>query len=80
MSTTQERVIKVLTDHLGTLHPIKLTDAIVDDLDADSLDTIEIVMFIEEEFDIQVDEQELIDKCNSFNVQNIIDLVDELVK
>ena len=54
MSDTLERVRKIVIDHLDA-DPDKVTEkaSFIDDLGADSLDNVELVMAFEEEFDIQ---------------------------
>ena len=51
MSEVQEKVKKIIVDHLG-VDAAKVTDeaSFIDDLGADSLDTVELVMAFEEEF------------------------------
>ena len=51
MGDIAERVKKIVMDHLG-VDEAKVTDnaSFIDDLDADSLDTVELVMAFEEEF------------------------------
>ena len=49
-----ERVNAILKDQLYLSEPIKPTDTLADDLGADSLDIVEIVMALEEEFDIEI--------------------------
>ena len=51
MSDIAERVKKIVIEHLG-VEPSKVTDSssFIDDLGADSLDTVELVMAFEEEF------------------------------
>ena len=55
MSDTAERVKKIVIDHLG-VDAEKVTEgaSFIDDLGADSLDTVELVMAFEEEFDIEI--------------------------
>ena len=55
MSTIQERVIKVVVEQLGVSEDQVTPEAsFVDDLGADSLDTVELVMAPEEEFDAEI--------------------------
>ena len=55
MSTIEERVKKVVADQLGCdLDLVKPEASFVDDLGADSLDTVELVMALEEEFDAEI--------------------------
>ena len=55
MSEIAERVKKIVVEHLG-VEAEKVTDAasFIDDLGADSLDTVELVMAFEEEFGIEI--------------------------
>lgn len=55
MSDTADRVKKIVVEHLG-VEEAKVTDnaSFIDDLGADSLDTVELVMAFEEEFDIEI--------------------------
>lgn len=53
--STQETILKIISEQLGVVtSEIQLTSDIVEDLGADSLDGIELIMTIEEEFDIQI--------------------------
>ena len=62
MSDIQERVKKIIIEQLGVKEEeVKHEASFVDDLGADSLDTVELVMALEEEFDITVEEEELSD-------------------
>ena len=55
MSDISERVKKIVVEHLG-VEAAKVVDSasFVDDLGADSLDTVELVMAFEEEFSIEL--------------------------
>ncbi|MBV8978261.1 MAG: acyl carrier protein [Alphaproteobacteria bacterium] len=55
MSDTAERVKKIVVDHLN-VDAEKVTDnaSFIEDLGADSLDTVELVMAFEEEFGIEI--------------------------
>jgi acyl carrier protein len=55
MSDIGERVKKIVVEHLG-VEPDKVTDqaSFIDDLGADSLDTVELVMAFEEEFGCEI--------------------------
>lgn len=57
MSDIVERVKKIVVDQLGVKEEEVTTGAsFVDDLGADSLDTVELVMALEEEFEMSVPE------------------------
>ena len=55
MSEVQEQVKKIVVDHLG-IEESKVTPEakFIDDLGADSLDTVELVMAFEEKFGIEI--------------------------
>ena len=55
MSETADRVKKIVVEHLG-VEAEKVTEeaSFIDDLGADSLDIVELVMAFEEEFDIEI--------------------------
>ena len=58
MNTT-ERVQKIVCEQLGvSVEEVKLETAFIDDLGADSLDTVELVMAFEEEFKIEISDEE----------------------
>jgi len=55
MSDTAERVKKIVVEHLGVEEDKVVENAsFIDDLGADSLDTVELVMAFEEEFGIEI--------------------------
>lgn len=59
MSTIEERVKKVVIEQLGVSEDqVTLGASFVDDLGADSLDTVELVMALEEEFDAEIPDEE----------------------
>lgn len=60
MSTVEERVKKVIMEQLGVEEAVlKNNDAsFVDDLGADSLDTVELVMALEEEFETEIPDED----------------------
>jgi len=63
MSSVEDRVKKIVAEQLSTSEDqITNTSSFVDDLGADSLDTVELVMALEEEFDLEIpdDKAELI--------------------
>ena len=59
MSEVREKVKKIIVDHLG-VDAAKVTDeaSLIDDLGADSLDTVELVMAFEEEFGSEISDSE----------------------
>lgn len=59
MSETADRVKKIVVEHLG-IDADKVTDdaSFFDDLGADSLDVVELVMAFEEEFGVEIPEDD----------------------
>ena len=59
MSTIEERVKKIVVEQLGVKEEEATNNAsFVDDLGADSLDTVELVMAFEEEFGVEVPDED----------------------
>ena len=59
MSNIEERVKKIIVEQLGVKEEeVKAEASFVDDLGADSLDTVELVMALEEEFDTEIPDEE----------------------
>jgi len=59
MSKVEERVKKIVVEQLGVKEEEVTSEAsFVDDLGADSLDTVELVMALEEEFKIEIPDEE----------------------
>jgi len=59
MSSIEDRVKKIVVEQLGVEDSQVTPDAsFVDDLGADSLDTVELVMALEEEFDCEIPDEE----------------------
>jgi acyl carrier protein len=57
MSTIEERVKGVVVEQLGvSIDDVTNKASFVDDLGADSLDTVELVMALEEEFDTEIED------------------------
>jgi acyl carrier protein len=73
MSTIEERVKKIVVEQLGVKEEEVVPAAsFVDDLGADSLDTVELVMALEEEFETEIPDEEA-EKITT--VQQAIDYV-----
>ena len=71
-----QRIIDILTESLEISTSQIIPEAhIIDDLGADSLDIIEIVMRLEEVFDIQIEDEEA---DQILTVQNIINYIESL--
>ena len=59
MSNIEERVKKIIVEQLGVDEAeVKNEASFVDDLGADSLDTVELVMALEEEFETEIPDEE----------------------
>ena len=59
MSSVEERVKKIVVEQLGVNeNEVTNESSFVDDLGADSLDTVELVMALEEEFDCEISDEE----------------------
>lgn len=59
MSDIEERVKKIVVEQLGVdAAEVKNTSSFIDDLGADSLDTVELVMALEEEFGAEIPDEE----------------------
>ena len=58
MSEIQDQVKKIVVDHLGIDEAKVVPEAkFIDDLGADSLDTVELVMAFEEAFDVEIPDE-----------------------
>jgi acyl carrier protein len=59
MSSIEERVRKIVVEQLGVKEEeVNLDASFVDDLGADSLDTVELVMALEEEFETEIPDED----------------------
>jgi acyl carrier protein len=59
MSSVEERVTKIVAEQLGVNEgEVTKASSFVNDLGADSLDTVELVMALEEEFDCEIPDEE----------------------
>ena len=78
MTDTADRVKKIVAEHLG-VEETKVTDNanFIDDLGADSLDTVELVMAFEEEFDIEIPD-DAAEKIKT--VKNAVDYIDSQIQ
>ena len=75
MSNIEERVKSIVVKQLGVKEEeIKNESKFIDDLGADSLDTVELVMGLEEEFDTEIPDEEA-EKITT--VQQAIDYVNK---
>lgn len=78
MSDIEQRVKKIVAEQLGTKEAdVKNTSSFIDDLGADSLDTVELVMALEEEFDCEIPDEEA-EKITT--VQQAVDYINKNLK
>ena len=73
MSDIEQRVKKIVAEQLGVSETdVKSESSFVDDLGADSLDTVELVMALEEEFETEIPDEQA-EKIT--NVQQAVDYI-----
>jgi acyl carrier protein len=78
MNNIEQRVRKIVAEQLGVKEEdIKNDSSFVDDLGADSLDTVELVMALEEEFECEIPDEEA-EKITT--VQQAIDYINNNMK
>ena len=71
--SVEEKVIEIIIDQLGVDEKqVNPEASFIDDLGADSLDTVELVMALEEEFDIEIPDE---DAEKIATVQNAVDYI-----
>ncbi|HEX9778927.1 MAG TPA: acyl carrier protein [Geopsychrobacteraceae bacterium] len=75
MASIEERVKQIVAEQLGVdEEQVTSGAAFMDDLGADSLDTVELVMALEEEFDIEISDED------AEKIQKVQDAVDYISK
>ena len=75
MSDVAERVKKIVVNYLGVEEEkVKEDASFIDDLGADSLDTVELVMAFEEEFGVEIPDEA------AEHIQTVGDAIDHLDK
>ncbi len=75
MASIDERVKQIVAEQLGVDEDQVTTEAsFMDDLGADSLDTVELVMALEEEFDVEISDED------AEKIQTVKDAVDYISK
>ena len=78
MSNIEQRVKKIVSEQLGVKEEeIQNSSSFVDDLGADSLDTVELVMALEEAFECEIPDE---DAEKITTVQQAIDFVNSHLK
>ena len=78
MGEIKNRIVEIIANQLG-IEQEDVTDnaSVVDDLGADSLDVVELVMALEEEFDLEIPDEEA-EKIT--NVRNIFDYMESALQ
>ncbi len=77
MATNEERLIEIIAHQLGVdAKNVTPDSSFMEDLGADSLDTVELVMALEEEFDLEIPDSDA-EKIQT--VQDALDYLDEHV-
>ena len=75
MSDIEQRVKKIVSEQLGAdAAAVKNESSFIDDLGAESLDTVELVMALEEEFDTEIPDE---DAEKITTVQQAIDYINK---
>ena len=75
MEEIQATVVKIISEQLGKDESeISMSSNFIEDLDADSLDTVELVMALEEEFEVDIPD-EAAEKITT--VQSAVDFITE---
>ena len=75
MEEIQVKVVQIISEQLGKDESeIKMSSHFIEDLDADSLDTVELVMALEEEFEVDIPD-EAAEKITT--VQSAVDFIAE---
>jgi len=78
MENIEQRVKKIVAEQLGVNESeVKIESSFVDDLGADSLDTVELVMALEEEFECEIPDEEA-EKITT--VQQAVDYINAHLK
>ena len=71
--SVEEKIIEIIIDQLGVDEKqVNSKASFIDDLGADSLDTVELVMALEEEFDIEIPDE---DAEKIATVKNAVDYI-----
>lgn len=78
MSTVEDRVVNIIAQQLGVdRENVKPDSSFIDDLGADSLDTVELIMALEEEFDAEIPDS---DAEKMTTVKETIDYIEKNAK
>ncbi|MCG6919423.1 MAG: acyl carrier protein [Deltaproteobacteria bacterium] len=74
----RKRIVQIIAKQLGIEEgDVSAQSSVVEDLGADSLDVVELIMALEEEFDLEIPDTEA-EKI--INVQNIIDYMENALQ
>ena len=74
--SVEEKVKEIIVDQLGVNeNQVTARASFIEDLGADSLDTVELVMALEEEFDVEISDE---DAEKIYRVQDAIDYINNI--
>lgn len=77
-SEIESRTIRAIAEQMGAkLEEVTINTHLSDDLGADSLDQIEIVMALEEEFEIEIPDADFDTEADSWTVAKVCDVVEK---
>jgi acyl carrier protein len=77
MKTLEQRVIHVIADQLGLNESEITVDSTTKALDMDSLDNVEVIMGLEDEFEIEIPDE----RCEEWlRVKDVVDCLKEISK
>lgn len=76
MINTKDQIIKIIKEVLK-IDEVQLEQNIVDDLHMDSLDIVEMIVLIEDAFDIEITDGSI---PKMITVKDVIDIVEEIIK
>lgn len=78
--TNEQRIIEIIKEVTG-IETIKISDNFRDDLGCDSLDAIEIVMEIEEQFEISVTDDDAFGLVDSYQtIGELVELIEKYLE
>ncbi|XBC38515.1 MAG: acyl carrier protein [Buchnera aphidicola (Melaphis rhois)] len=73
MKNLEKRVKKIISKQLGLMEEeIKNTSSLTEDLGADSLDNVELIMTLEDEFNIEIQDEEAEDLTTVQSILNFL--------
>lgn len=71
----EDRIIEIISEQFNIeIEKINLDTDLQDDLNADSLDLVELIMSFEDEFDLEIEDEDI------SNIKVVSDIVEEITK